>query len=244
MSVTAVKTGAVVLHSTKYSDSQRIIQTYTESYGRISFIVRTSGKEKSNIQNILYQPLSLIDIVLSYNSRSEVQNIKEASFRDNIFSISSDFDKRNVAFFIAEVLYRALRAQEQDSGLFRFLENSVITLDKLQNIPLNYHLGFLLKLTHFLGFYPGENQMEDDSYFDMVEGIYCNRPPLHQYYFDQAETVLLKCFLSENIEKTYEISIGNSMRSIFLEKIIQFYKLHIDGFGNLKSLSVMRELYS
>ena len=56
------KTQAIVLHSLKYGETRLIVDMFTRSQGRQSFIVSIPKSVKGKIKKQLFQPLTLLEI--------------------------------------------------------------------------------------------------------------------------------------------------------------------------------------
>ena len=56
------KTQAIVLHSLKYGETRLIVDMFTRSYGRLSFIVNIPKSSKAKVKKQLFQPLTLLEI--------------------------------------------------------------------------------------------------------------------------------------------------------------------------------------
>ena len=65
------KTRGIVLHQIKYTDSGIVVQVYTRTNGRIAMLVKGLRSKKSGRHNVLFQPLSILDLEIYYrDSRS------------------------------------------------------------------------------------------------------------------------------------------------------------------------------
>ena len=92
-------TKAIVLHQIKYSDSGIVVQLYTLKYGRIACLIKGLRSKKSGKHNVLFQPLSILDMVIYYKASREVQIMKDFSASYSPADIYSDIRKSSVAIF-------------------------------------------------------------------------------------------------------------------------------------------------
>ena len=60
------KTRGIILHTIKYSESSVIAKIYTEKFGLLSFLVKGVRASKSKNKASMMQPLTLLDMVISY----------------------------------------------------------------------------------------------------------------------------------------------------------------------------------
>jgi hypothetical protein len=58
------KTKGIVLHSLKYSENSIIVKIYTESFGLVSYLVRSVRSKKSALKTGIFQPLTLLEMVV------------------------------------------------------------------------------------------------------------------------------------------------------------------------------------
>ena len=113
--------------------------------------------------------------------------------------------------------------------LYRFLEESLIKFDK-NNFDSQFHIRFLINLSSYLGFYPNiENA--NFPYFDLLNGCFSKERNHHKHYISNTTE-----FVSAlNLEP-----IHNKKR--ILDYILDYYQLHIDGFGRIKSKEVLESV--
>lgn len=232
------KTRGIVLHRIRYSESSIIAKIYTEQFGLCSCLAQGARKKKSSAKANLLQPLSLIELVMYHKETSGLQKVKELKGGDTLFSVQSDMAKTAIALFLSEMLARSLREETPNKPLFDFLYESVKTLDAVEN-PASFHLLFLVKLSKFLGFYPHGEFSDEKMFFNLPEGIFVSEKPHHLHYLDPEFSVLLRHLMSLDFDQLKNFSVDGKKRKILLEKIIDYYRLHLAGFHEIKSHGVL-----
>lgn len=236
------KTKGVVLHSTKYSDTSWIVTMYTEMYGRTSFMVRGVTNKRSTTKAAFFQPLSLVDMDLFYNPAKEIHSIKDIRIDLPLTGIPFDPVKNAIALFISELLFRSIKHSSPDENLFLFLCQSIEVLDCTHDVPANFHLIFMLKLTRFLGFEPHLNT-DSGKYFDLINGEFMSVKPLHAHYVANAQAENL-CRIDEiDYFNMNELTLSRTQRGEVLKTLIEYYRLHISGFHGLNSLAVLQSIF-
>jgi DNA repair protein RecO (recombination protein O) len=237
------KTRGIVLHHIKYSESSIIVYIYTEKFGRQAYILNNvHGKRTTSRVNVL-QPLFILELEVYYKPQRDLQRIKE--FR-NILpfkTIPHDLIKSSIVLFLAEILYRTLREEESNPTLFDFLINSFQLFDKSLEGILNFHILFLLHFTKYLGFYPNNNFSVNNKYFDLRKGYFVSSKPSHHYHLESSTRLIFSKLLTRRFEKFNLTDIPVSKRGQILEKILEYYQLHVEGLGMVKSLKVMKEVF-
>jgi len=143
--------------------------------------------------------------------------------------------------FLAEVLKSCIQEEERNEALFYFLQDSFISLDKAESIS-NFHLQFIVKLTQFLGFYP-DNQSIDFPFFDMLNGVF-QLKEYNTYSFNNSNSELLKEFMKNSeYNSTNPIKLNQERRKSFLDFMMLYYELHLQGFRKPKSLEVLQQIF-
>ncbi len=236
------KTKGVVLHHFKYSETSVVVHIYTDAFGRQAYLINGIRSRKSRHKMALLQPLSLVDMEVYHNPKKDLQRIKEFSASVALQSIPYDMSKTAISFFLAEILFLSLREVEPNSKLYEFLYNSVVTLDVTENLAI-FHAVFLLRLSKHLGFYPINNYSSDCGYFNLKSGKFVASPPPHPHFMvPELAAVFSKLFLIGLADEKFPV-FDAWTRNELLDKLVEFYRLHVEGLGNIKTLGVLREVF-
>lgn len=237
------KTRGLTLHYIKYSDSSVIACVYTEFAGRKSFIINNVRGKNSATSIGLFQPLTILEMDIYYREKKELQRIKEARIITPLQNIPFDIRKNTIALFLAEVLYKTLREEIGNEPLFGFLLNSIQLLDCNTRGTANFHLLFLLELSKYLGFYPLQNYSDENPIFDMLNGKFVSLLPVHPYYLDKTYSLMLNDLMKLSFTTIYSMELNHTQRFELLSKILEYYYLHLEGIGKIKSLEVLKEIF-
>ena len=137
---------AIVLSTTKYSDTRNIVHLYTDQHGRMQYV--TYGNKLKGI----LRPLSIIEFTatLRNNTPAQMGTVSSAALLYTPQRLSTNVQRQCVAMFIAEVLVSTLRHPMSDQPLFDWLCEIIQHLDQDDNIT-NLHILFLLEYATFLG---------------------------------------------------------------------------------------------
>jgi DNA repair protein RecO (recombination protein O) len=79
------KTSGIVLGFLRYGDSSIITRVYTEEYGLQSYIVNGVRSAKAKNKISLYQPLTLLDLVVYHKENKDLKRISEVKKQLSIF---------------------------------------------------------------------------------------------------------------------------------------------------------------
>ena len=237
------QTKGIVFHATKYSDNSLIVKIYTETFGLQSYLIRSARSKKSKMKIGVFQPLSLLDITVSHDKKPGLQFIKEITLSYPFTDIPFNIKKSSIAIFLTEVLSKSIKEEEQNTDLFHFLYNAIIDLDNCKNNVSEFHLFFLLALSKYLGFYPQNNYDDSNKLFSLYDGRFINVQPEHPYYLDMKMSKCFHQFISIAITNTDMLFFSSAIKKEILNKLIDYYTIHIHGFNKLKSLSVLEEVF-
>ena len=237
------KTQAIVLHSLKYGETRLIVDMFTRSQGRQSFIVSIPKSVKGKIKKQLFQPLTLLEIEYDLRPKLQLQKLSDVRLASPFSSIPFDPNKLSISLFIAEFLYYALRSEQRNEPLFDYIVNSIQWLDAQTNRFANFHLVFLMRLSRFLGFYPNLDHYQAGDYFDLRESVFLPVPPVHRDFLHPQEAEKIQLMMRMDFPTMHLFHMSHQERNRLLEVSLIYYRLHLPDFPELKSVSVLQELY-
>lgn len=239
-----VKTEGIVLNTIKHTDSGIIAHILTKEYGKLSFMVKGVHSKKGGTKAVYFQALQILDIELYYKEGRNLNSIKEVSIAYKLNTIPVNIYRGSIAMFASEIVYRTLNETEANNSLYNYIRESIIYLDSSEEEVPNFHLGFLVGLSRYLGILPSYGENSNGTFFDIQNGNFCNTPPLHGYYLEKEHTLLLKQFLGSTINDCEKIKLTGKTRGAFLQSILNFFSFHLPGIKKVKSLEVLSQLFS
>lgn len=234
------KTRGIVFKTTDYGESSVIVQVFTEKFGLQSYIINGVKKPRAKISGNMLQALHLLDMVVYHKNTGQVQRIAELKNSPVLQSIPYDVIKSSIALFLNEVLYKAVRLQSADENLFDFIFNSIQWLDNQSEGLANFHLLFLTRLTRYLGFHP--DQAINADYFDMKNGVFSKFKPEGFSYLSPPHTQNFYALLQCSFENISQLKFSNDERRYLVQKLLEYYALHIESFGIVRSHEVLEEV--
>lgn len=239
-----VKTTGIILHTLRYGESSLIVHAYTERFGRISLMAKGVRNEKKPGRAALLQPLKILSMEMYYKLSREIQILKEFTLTFPEQLPINDPVRGAVSLFITELLYKVLREEEPNEPMFRFLYQSVLQLNQLRKGIANYHLFFAVHLTKYLGFFPSGNFDEQHCYFDGTIGKFVEQLKAPVNAMPKEESALLATLMTSSHQNLENLYLTGVQRSRFLDEIIKFYQIHLEGMGKIQSIDVLREVFS
>jgi DNA repair protein RecO (recombination protein O) len=225
------KTKGIVINYLKYRESSLLVTIYTAEFGISSYVENGVRSAKAKHKIALFQPLTLLELEVYHKPGKGLHRISEAKCYYPYRKIPFDIAYSSIALFLTEVLGKVLREEEANPVLFDFLEDSFQVLDQGLGSMENFHLQFLWKLSEFLGFHAGRVQEFVGQLREAgVPGISDLDPGAVQALFDS--------------DYGQVVGINRLQRAAILRALIYYYGLHIESFGELRSLQVLQEVMS
>lgn len=234
----------IVLRSLRYNDTQVIVSIFTEAAGTMDFIVRRAATARQAVKASTWAPLTLVEVAWEPRQRTSLQRPRELALWRPWHTIPFNPSKAAMAIFLGELLGHALRSEQANRELFAFAANSLEWFDESEEHYANFHIVFLTRLTRFLGFMPNADEWHPGSLFDLQAGSFVDAPPPHSYYLEPAEAALVPKFLRMNVRSMQPVGLNGALRRRALDIITQFYRLHVPEFPELKSLSVLADVFA
>lgn len=215
-----VKTRGIMLRYTRYGDTSIIASAFTERNGLQSFLVKGVRSPRAQARMALFQPLTILDLVIYQRDSANLQHIREVRCHYPYRNIHGDVIRETLAFFLTELLNKSLREQSETEAMYTFLESELMQLDHATTGLEFFHLTFMLKLSRQLGFGP---QVADEVLGGRVVPV----------EVQAALTMLL--------EGRAEALTLDQRRDV-LAVMTDFFRDHIVNFGPMRSIEVLKEI--
>lgn len=235
-----IKTRGIVLSYLKYRETSIIARVYTEQLGVQSYVVNGVRKAKPPGRIALFQPFTLLELV-AYVARGSGGLTRLSEFRcaEPFRSLPYEVQKSSVVLFLSEVIGRAVREEERNEPLFRFLHDSIWSFDQQTTGTENFALSFLLQLATYLGFGVSSGGELTDQVIMAghaatakgATGPATLRLREFEGYFDE----LLRDSATSTIP-------NGRVRHELLNVLIRYYQLHIEQMGEIRSLDILSQV--
>ena len=239
-----VKSRTLVLSRLRHNDTSDIACLYTEAKGSVSFVVRKSKTRSVGDMSILFQPLNLLEIEWDYKENQSLAVVRHVHCCYPYSRLPYDPVKAAMASFLSEFLYYALRKEQANEGLYEYLASSLQWLDMAERGFSNFHLALQVRLTMFLGIMPNISDYMSGAVFDMQDASYAMQVPAHGYYLKGREAAFVRLLVRMDFNNMRFFCFSTPQRSRLLDLINAYYRLHVPYFPVLKSIEVLREVFS
>ncbi len=237
------KARGVVLHTVKYGDNAMVAYLFTDVGGRITYMIPGvhSSRGRGN-KAALFQPMFMLEFEGMEQPRAQLHRMREVRSLFPLSTLPFDVRKSTISLFMAEVLYRLIREVEANEPLFDFICRSVRCLDAMDEGVSNFHLWFLVQLSAYMGFYPG-NEYPDNGYFDIQSGLFCSAPPMHTLYMERDAARLLGRLMACEPDELGGLRLVRGQRGEFMEAMLTFFGYHFDAIHAVESVRILREVF-
>lgn len=208
----------IILNTTKVGDSSLVLHCLGRESGRRSFIVSV----RKGGSRAMYLPLGILDAEIIENHKSDLWRLHGVSAAYPLNGIRSHFDKNALSMFMSEVLYRSVQEGLAEQDLYCWCERSILTLDALEGSVANYHLRFLFELASELGFSPDAESLAPFADGNLRE---------------------MQALLSAPLPEFMMLPLNGDRRSAIADSLLRYLSAHLELPLNIRSLSVLGELY-
>jgi DNA repair protein RecO (recombination protein O) len=223
------KTRGIALSFIKYKETSIIARIFTDKFGIQSYIVNSVRSKNAKTKMALFQPLTILDLVVYHNKKKEINRIGEIKCSYAFQAIPYNIKKTTIALFITELLGQTLKEEGEHDEMFDFISDSIVTLDLVEENFENFHIRFMIYLCHYLGIRPESAKM---ILHDTGHSKQYNRE-----FTDQLEQLLLSNY-------TQPVKLKKTERNELLAILIQYYQMHFDSIRDFKSVQILKEVFS
>ncbi len=234
-----LSTEGIIFRQIRYKESSLILDIYTRDAGLISCIINGVYSKTSQRLASVLQLMNIVMLDIYYSEHKNIHRIKEVNPQTLYTKIPFDIHRSAIGTFILEVCRNALKNTQTNEELFDFLKDRFLQLDLEETLNPNFHLVFLLDLSYYLGFNPLDNYSETNKYFDLLNGNFCVFDPNNMYQLSEEESELIFQLIRKKIPASLK---AIHTRRIILQKLLQFYKVHLDHFKDIKSMEVFKDI--
>ncbi|QOW11800.1 DNA repair protein RecO [Kaistella flava (ex Peng et al. 2021)] len=216
----------------KYGDNDAVLHCFSLENGFQSFFAKGIYSARNKMKPYLF-PLNLLNITVSkVVAENRIPRISKIELAPDHY----DFDEvtmNSILFFTADFLHQVLREEGKNLVLF----NQIETVRKEISIQ-NYdaYLVFIFKFLSISGVAP---LYGDQKFLNPESGVF--EDAISHPFFDESISALWKRF--SNTTNGYEIRLKRDDRSSFLDSLMIYCRIHINGFYTPNSLAVVRQIF-
>ncbi len=236
-----LKTEAIVLNRIKYTDNSFVVNLFSQAKGKISVLARTS--HKAGLKANLFAPLNIVQTEFRLKDTRSVQSMSYCELVKSPAAIDSSIEKICISQFIAEIIMKMVREEEQNLALYDFFRSTIDAIECAKTNIVNLHIIFLKEFAKHLGFEITNNFCSETPYFNSREGMFLPFFTSDEESFDQQ----LSLAFSQMLSTTYDsnvIRLSYQHRRKIIENMLDYYKIHTENLSEIKSLKVLNDVFA
>jgi DNA repair protein RecO len=227
----------IILRSINYKDSDKIIDIYTDKFGRISVLAKGIRKfkssRKSHVDTLNHVAFSLVD------SSKSFKILKEVTVLDTYRNSKLTLDDQINLYEFANIIFRSTQVEDINENIYQLLKES---LDMYENSPELHVLikaYFKLNLLSHLGFELDLNSLKNSSNATFQQG----RPDMFKYKTLSSQELKLLHFLSKNFNiKFLDSPKIKNISFTKIEALINYYLRDMLEYRSSKAMSLYNSL--
>ena len=181
--------------------------------------------------------MNIIDLV-AYKNESGLSRVKQGGYAYTYERLDRDVIRSTVGTFIIDLLRSSIQDKEVDLSLYAFVRHTLIGIDdgtiSLSNLPIR----FAIELAIYLGFQIGDNFSEDRPFFDLRSGQFVEEL--------RTDKEVLSAEMSKELhllmQQPEKHKLSKQYKQILLDKMMDYYRFHIEHFKPLRSIAVIRTI--
>jgi len=234
----------IVIDITRHSDRHNIVTLYTRTRGRVSFLSPAGSGKAGKIRQARLQPLAVIEGDINFRQTAELQKLGTFSMYHVWGDIYFNPVKQMISLFISEFLNKLLRATMPDKNIWDYIFNSLLLFDKMKKRVADFHIVFLSSLLPFTGIQPDAENYSPGCFLDMQSGTFVATPPGHRDVLTGEEAAFAAKLCRINFSNARVLRLNGSLRLLIIDRLLHYYGIHFPGTSNLKSLSVIHDVFN
>ncbi len=244
-----VKTTAIILKTTKFGDSSKIISAFTRDYGKLSLIAKGSRNPKSKFGSAL-EPLSWVEITFYKKSNTDLQLLASADLVQAFSKITSSLEHLASALILAESIYLTHSENHPNQELFDYSTEIFKSLNQKPANPFSLFVASQFKLAETLGFYLHFDFMIEDDlrvqnkfYFSLEDGSPAgfSSQQKNVFVFTRKSAVIMQSIFKLKIDDIIQIEIDDESKKEILRFLSDYFSFHLERNFFYKSYSLILE---
>jgi len=232
-----IRSRAIVLNKTKYSESSVIVKVFTREAGVQSFILKGAFSKNNRGKLALLENLTIVD--LSFDDHREgIKYLSDITLHHPYSLIPFDMVRRTLFIFYNEILYKTLTDYSTDAELFDFVENALLELDEEDTRLADIHLRFLVDFSKILGFFPKDNYSAQNCHFFIEDSSFVHDYFDYPDYLSQDASSYLADLMHEKATELPPKIVRNEL----LYGLIRYFERHNEQIHCIESVQILSAL--
>ena len=231
---------AIILKTSHYSDTQKMVYAYSQEKGYITFI-SSSFLFRQKKQPIQLMQISEIEYI--ENAKTGIHKLQTISPLYASPNIYFDIIKMNILLLWGEVLHLILRHEEKNETLFQFITESIEYLNETTQGIGNFNLLFFYRLSGIIGYRIQTDSWQAGYLFNVQDGCFYPSGQQHGEISGPNTAHIIYKLCTGSIQEIMEIPLNQHSRNILLDIVLLYFSGHLNINFNIKSINVIREVF-
>ena len=234
----------ILVGSVRHNDRTSIAHVFTSEHGMVPFVWFLSKTGKNASRNTLLQPLTQLEFQAEYIPTESLQHIKEIKNCAPYVDIPHNPLKSAISLFLSEFLTYALKGEQCNPPLFRFLIESLKWFDNAPNGSYaNFHIAFMIGTARHIGITPNADEYVPGCVLDMRDGCFSPLIPKHTEFIPAELSYKLYLLMNSGYDALKDAPLTGQERVMLLNSLNTYFRLHIPSFPVLKSIEVLETVF-
>ena len=234
----------ILVGSVRHNDRTSIAHVFTSEHGMVPFVWFLSKTGKNASRNTLLQPLTQLEFQAEYIPTESLQHIKEIKNCAPYVDIPHNPLKSAISLFLSEFLTYALKGEQCNPPLFRFLIESLKWFDNaLNGSYANFHIAFMIGTARHIGITPNADEYVPGCVLDMRDGCFSPLIPKHTEFIPAELSYKLYLLMNSGYDAMKDAPLTGQERVMLLNALNTYFRLHIPSFPVLKSIEVLEAVF-
>lgn len=230
---------AIVLRTVRINGGRTVVDMLTAAGSRLSAVA--AGGKKGGVQRAVLQPMS---IVWTAHGDGQLPRLEGVKLSQPYVSLRYSAIKTALALFTAEFLFNATKGEHDNSALYDYVRSAMLWLD---NCPrsrsvANFHIVLMLRLTTFIGIEPDVNGYAPGRLFSLRQAAFTADTAAGEC-LSAAESAIVPTLMRLRLPTMHLLHLSRQQRAAIVNHIIDFYRLHVPAFHQLRSTAVLAQLW-
>lgn len=238
----------IVVDIVKHNDKHNVVTLFTRRRGRMAFLVPVGKSKSGRLRNAAVAPMAAVECDVNIREGKELNTLRNLAPLHTWHGIYSNPVKSALLLFLMEFCNRLVRQYPPDERLWHYLTNSLEFLNGADTrATANFHIAFLLRLLPIAGIEPSVGKWSEDLRFDMMSGEMAD-PGLSGFvrrrqFLNEEESRQICLLARMNFRNLALFRFSRAERYKTLERILEYYSIHLPIGNEWKSLAVLREMF-
>lgn len=245
------ETEAIILRTSDYGESDRLVTFYTRSGGKLRGIAKGARRSRKRFVHA-FETCSLVE--LGYKERKSLIWIESCKLLEPYLALRTDIERWGYAALVSEIMTELVPEGEPQEELFELFKEVLGQLSENKD-PLNTVILFFIKFLDMMGYLPALEgcslcrrplQQATCWWWQIHEGtLVCpdHLPvPVSYLMLDLGTLTLIRQARQLSLDKMWRLHVRQEKKTPLLQTLLEW--VHVQMKKDLKSLKLLEQVRS